>query len=701
MASPLLDMLDANVEKYRTVTAKIKKKYADLIPEEKKAFTALKDYWRTSPFDAAKCNELLEQMELGSKKHPGDHELLTNIQEFRSLCKSYYTRDKTLFDAFKQAMTPTKQQQQQPDAKPDAKPNTPNPSNPLLEMLEQNVKSWKTTADEIFKKYLDLIPEEKEAMVQLDEYWNKNNFNAAQCMKLVEMLGLGQKKHPGDYELLTELNEFRRLCRDYYTKDKQIYLAFQKAMGGKGSKTKRILPEPEEVIDDDELDDEDQPIYGNNRIDYPDGAYYIGKYDRNAEMYEEPNGQGKYYFKSGSWEEGFFKNGKLYGEGAKYDSKGKFTLRGTFHHGERIGIGTVLFSNGDQYEGQWSQDGINGKGRYTYSSGGWEEGFFVDGKLRGPGKQYNAQSYITDTGNFVDGQLSGHAVSVWENTGQRFEGEMTDSMNGEGILYRANGTKERVRMVNGNFVYLDNNGGGSGNSGGGKKRRTYTRSGLGTGIGSTIASWVWDHLAYLPWAILFIATLSSLITTWIAKGFLSGLLEALYVGLIGGVIATIFYFCITFIQMALEAVYDFFIQLPRWLNLTLLVLVIGVVAYWLFGSTVSGWFGGGGGTSAKGAAAPPANLIGTWNGTLNNNHVQLKFTGVNDGKVSAEIYFPNGNVEQLEGSADGNRIYLKDQTINSHYDGEYSGTISGTAFNGKYKNPKSGAELNFKFEREE
>ncbi|MDR1004076.1 MAG: hypothetical protein LBL97_03600 [Prevotellaceae bacterium] len=688
MATPLLDMLAANVEKFRSTTAKINKKYADLIPEEKTAFTALKDYWQTSTFDAAKCETLLTQMALGKKKHPADTELLEDLQEFRRLCKDYYTRDKTLFDAFKKAMAPNTgpKPEPKPDPKPDPKAEPkpepkvepkPEPrvnvANPLIDMLNQNVKNWKEITDRIYKKYPDLIPEEQEAMNQLDAYWSKYDFDADKCLKLLDMLALGKKKHPADYELLTDLQEFRRLCRDYYTKEKQFFVAFQKAMGGKGSKKERVIPKPEPKEEKHEQP-QGKPVYGKDRIDYPNGNYYLGKYNPHAAAYEEPNGKGKLFHADGSWQEGTFKDGYLHGKGAEYDAEQERTDRGEFNMGNRTGKGVMLWADGDRYEGEWNDDGINGKGRFTTGNGSWREGIFIDGQLHGKGKQYDADNECTDSGVFTYGQLSGHVVTEW-NDGQRFVAEMIDNLNGEGILYYPNGSKKKVLMVNGGFVDAKGKGGKS----------IRTRRPGAAGIGG----WIWDHLAYVP----FVFALIAFVGQWIHRG----LLDALFVGLISGVVATIMFFLITYIQMFLEAIYNFFVQLPRWLNITLLVLAVAGVSYWIFGNTLRGWLDSNG---KSGGTTAPANLIGAWNGVLNNNHVQLKFIHTQEGKVSAEIYFPNGNVEKLEGTVDGNNIYLKDQTPNGHYDGEYSGTIDGAIFNGKYKNPKSGAELDFKFERE-
>ena len=49
-----------------------------------------------------------------------------------------------------------------------------------------------------------------------------------------------KNKHPNDRDLLEALQDFRRLCRDYYTKDGTVYLAFQNVM-----RQKQMQPQPQ------------------------------------------------------------------------------------------------------------------------------------------------------------------------------------------------------------------------------------------------------------------------------------------------------------------------------------------------------------------------------------------------------------------------------------------------------------------------
>ena len=113
------------------------------------------------------------------------------------------------------------------------KEKNPTTKDPLLDMLQQNVQKWNEVTQHINQKYNSLIPEEKQAFDQLTIYWKQGGFDPVKCEQLIELLAKGKNKHPTDRDLLGNLQDFRRLCKDYYTRDMVIYDAFQQEMGGK------------------------------------------------------------------------------------------------------------------------------------------------------------------------------------------------------------------------------------------------------------------------------------------------------------------------------------------------------------------------------------------------------------------------------------------------------------------------------------
>jgi hypothetical protein len=70
---------------------------------EDELFYYLCDYWKKGDFAPQKCGEVLNKIAKYKNKHPAS-EIKENLQEFRGLCRQYYTRDNAAFEAFREAM---------------------------------------------------------------------------------------------------------------------------------------------------------------------------------------------------------------------------------------------------------------------------------------------------------------------------------------------------------------------------------------------------------------------------------------------------------------------------------------------------------------------------------------------------------------------------------------------------------------------
>lgn len=77
--------------------------------------------------------------------------------------------------------------------------------------------------------------------------------------------------------------------------------------------------------------------------------------------------------------EGFWRNGKLHGQGKKKDYEG--ILEGNFTEGDIIGQAKMTYKNGDVYEGGWDMECKQGKGKITYANGKIFEGEWIDDEL--------------------------------------------------------------------------------------------------------------------------------------------------------------------------------------------------------------------------------------------------------------------------------------------------------------------------------
>ena len=99
----------------------------------------------------------------------------------------------------------------------------------LLNVIPVKVKEWKSLVAEIESGTNRRLREgEDKAFYALRDYWKNSHFNPEICQKHLKTIKDNARYHPGGW---TELKLFQRICVDYYTRDKDAFIAFQKAMG--------------------------------------------------------------------------------------------------------------------------------------------------------------------------------------------------------------------------------------------------------------------------------------------------------------------------------------------------------------------------------------------------------------------------------------------------------------------------------------
>ncbi len=97
------------------------------------------------------------------------------------------------------------------------------------------------------------------------------------------------------------------------------------------------------------------------------------RYEGEVDEFDNPNGQGTWYFSDGSkfvgtwkvdketglshWDEGIL----IYHDGASYE--------GEWKDNKRNGKGTFIWPNGQKYVGEWYHHQINGNGKMFYDNG--------------------------------------------------------------------------------------------------------------------------------------------------------------------------------------------------------------------------------------------------------------------------------------------------------------------------------------------
>jgi hypothetical protein len=567
--NPLLTMLADNISKWKRLVDAIDTHKQELKSGEDAAYEDLRDHWMFFDFDAQKCETLLNEMAKYKAKH-AKNEFLENLQEFRHLAKSYYTKDKAVFEVFQKAMGGKRAKQQPKSGEAIPQPQQFMEENPLLTMLADNISKWKRLVDAIDAQKEKLKSGEDAAYRDLRDHWMSFDFDAQKCESLLDEMAKYKAKHAKD-EFLENLQEFRHLAKSYYTKDKAVFEAFQQAMGGKGAKRQ---PKPEETIPQPKP----KPQPNQNIISYDDG-YYTGE-----QLNGKPHGKGMYVFNNGNWWDGNFVQGKLHGFGKQYYADAKRLDSGEYSHGMRVGKGKMQWESGDWYEGEWNDDGSHGqgqqyiaqygrtdighfhngkrkgRGRMQWDDGDWYEGEWNENGAHGQGQQYIAKYGRTDTGQFQNHNRKGRGRMQWDD-GDWYEGEWDDSsgsLNGRGMYHYSNGRQTAGNWVNGKFVESNVYG---------EKRKKYES-------GGAILSKILQSMIYWPWIILVIVV----IVKWITSGFWWAVLTAI----IGGIIAYFMMFVTAMIGTILDSILQWFLNLSRKTK----IILISILAVMVLGNPV-------------------------------------------------------------------------------------------------------------------
>jgi hypothetical protein len=113
-----------------------------------------------------------------------------------------------------------------------------------------------------------------------------------------------------------------------------------------------------------------------------------------------------------------YKNGDIY-DGSWFHNKKGGGKRGYTRLAE-IGQGIMTYANGDKYEGGWKEDTYSGQGVKTWANGDKYDGGWVWGKYSRQGVKTwaNGDKY---NGGWNEGKYSGQGVKTWAN-GDKYKG---------------------------------------------------------------------------------------------------------------------------------------------------------------------------------------------------------------------------------------------------------------------------------------
>jgi hypothetical protein len=109
----------------------------------------------------------------------------------------------------------------------------------LIDKLSAEIPNWKNVILSIEREdsggSRSLRDGEREVFLELKDFWKYNDFNPNPAKDLINELKKHEPYHAPKWD---ELGEFRRICVQYYTKDKEAYESFQTNLGGRVSSQK-------------------------------------------------------------------------------------------------------------------------------------------------------------------------------------------------------------------------------------------------------------------------------------------------------------------------------------------------------------------------------------------------------------------------------------------------------------------------------
>lgn len=117
----------------------------------------------------------------------------------------------------------------------------------------------------------------------------------------------------------------------------------------------------------------------------------------------------------------------------------------------RKGHGTMTWTTGEKYEGEWKKGTMDGKGTMTWPDGKKYSGEWKNGLMQGKGTMQwpDGTRY---TGEFKKQKMEGKGVMTWK-TGDKYDGQWkNDTMDGKGTMKYARGTTVKGDWKDGKYV---------------------------------------------------------------------------------------------------------------------------------------------------------------------------------------------------------------------------------------------------------
>jgi hypothetical protein len=150
------------------------------------------------------------------------------------------------------------------------------------------------------------------------------------------------------------------------------------------------------------------------------------------------NGQGTLTWTNGSKYVGQFKDSKQHGQGT-YTFPDGYKYVGEWKDGKQHGQGTYTTASGNKYVGELKDGKKHGQGTYTYTSGNKYIGEFKDGKRHGQG------TYTYTSGNKYIGEFKNE--KPWEGVSYLASGEIAATFSNGEVCRDCTPTAEQLAIV--------------------------------------------------------------------------------------------------------------------------------------------------------------------------------------------------------------------------------------------------------------
>ena len=221
----------------------------------------------------------------------------------------------------------------------------------------------------------------------------------------------------------------------------------------------------------------DDKFNGQGTYTYVGGDKYVGQYKDG-----KAHGQGIYTFANGRKDVGQWENGKLNGYAIQYSADGTIIREGIFNDDEFLHAeirektdtdkfksslplclpdqfhncyGTLIFDDGDKYEGEFKESKKHGQGTYTFADGDKYVGQYKNGKLDGKGTFYyladNEFKGVKHIGEYKNDKRNGKGTMTFPD-GEKYDGEWKDDKyHGKGTFSFADGAKYEGEWMDDKF----------------------------------------------------------------------------------------------------------------------------------------------------------------------------------------------------------------------------------------------------------